>query len=154
MKDAVADELEQVLEQWRPRLLQQNPDQMAAKPDATRWSIAEVIGHLVDSANNNHQRFVRAQFCDKLIFPKYEQNQWVSAVGYVGADWKRLVELWYYYNLQIADIIRKIDDGSLETSCEITPYEPCTLGFLVSDYLDHLKHHLTILEQRLASGGA
>ncbi len=51
---------------------------------------------------------------------------------------------WYHYNRQIAMLIRNMRPPVLSTPCTITPYEPCTLGFLVSDYLDHMKHHLKL----------
>lgn len=150
MLSSVAEGLEEVINLWRDRLLQQPPEAMKEKPGPDRWAIIEVFGHLIDSANNNHQRFVRAQQCEELKFPKYEQNEWVQAADYLNSEWKTIVELWYFYNRQLATVIRNIDEGSLEKSCAITPYEPCTLSFLVTDYLDHLKHHLDILDQRLS----
>ncbi len=143
-----ASELESLIESWRKKLLELHASTAHAKPDPDRWSISEVVGHLVDSACNNHQRFVRAQHCSDFVFPKYEQNEWVAAANYQACDWASLVELWYHYNRLIATLIRNIDPASLSTPCTITPYETCTLGFLVSDYLDHMKHHLNILADR------
>ncbi len=144
-----ASELESLINSWRRRLVEISALAAAAKPDPERWSISEVVGHLVDSACNNHQRFVRAQFCSDFVFPKYEQNEWVIAANYRECNWESLVELWYHYNRQIAGLIRNMQPTSLSTPCTITPYEPCTLGFLVSDYLDHMKHHLNILTDRI-----
>lgn len=124
-------------------------DTIREKPSPDRWSIAEVIGHLIDSANNNHQRFIRAQDVESLIFPRYDQNLWVANAGYHGSPWNEIVELWALYNLQLARIIARVPTSQLETECTITPYEPCTLGFLITDYLDHLKHHLKIVGERL-----
>ncbi len=75
------------------------------------------------------------------FFPKYDQNEWVAAANYRACDWQSLVELWYFYNRQIVVLIRNMRPSSLSTPCTITPYETCTLGFLVADYLDHMKHH-------------
>lgn len=121
------------------------------KPTSDRWSIAEVVGHLVDSACNNHQRFIRAQESDTLEFPKYDQNSWAACNNYHERDWQELVELWYFYNLHIAHVMRAIPDDQLQTPCNITTYEPCTLEFLVTDYLDHLNHHLVKIRERLES---
>lgn len=145
-----ACEIELLIEVWRDSLLSISPIAAKEKPAPDRWSIAEVIGHLVDSACNNHQRFVRAQFCDELIFPKYEQNEWVAAANYIHSDWESLVQLWYHYNRQIAVLIRNIPESKLTTPCTITPYETCTLRFLVTDYLTHLQHHFLILSERIA----
>jgi len=117
------------------------------KPTPDRWSIAEVIGHLIDSACNNHQRFIRAQDVESLEFPKYDQNRWVANGDYDDSPWLELVELWSLYNLQLARIIARIPDDQLETPCTISPYEPCKLGFLVSDYVDH---HLAKIQERIA----
>lgn len=120
------------------------------KPTPERWSIAEVIGHLVDSATNNHQRFIRAQEADELVFPKYDQNSWAEKSGYHDADWRELVELWRLYNRLLAGVIRRIPAEKLTVRCTIGPYDPCTLEFLVVDYLDHLEHHLKKIRERLA----
>ena len=143
--------IETLIESWRQRLLQLDPNMAHEKPTPERWSISEVIGHLIDSACNNQQRFVRAQFCDELVFPKYEQNDWVSAANYQTFDWESLVELWYRYNKLIAHLFRNMKESELTTPCTITPNETCTLEFLVHDYLDHLNHHLEILAGRIDS---
>ena len=142
--------IESVINEWRPRLANLDADTAHAKPSADRWSISEVIGHLVDSACNNHQRFVRAQFCEsELVFPKYEQNEWASAANYAHCDWGSLIELWYHYNRVIATLIRNMDPTTLSTPCTITPYDTCSLEFLVTDYLTHLHHHCNILNERI-----
>lgn len=119
------------------------------KPSADRWSIAEVIGHLVDSASNNHQRFIRAQESESLTFPKYEQNSWVTRNAYASANWESLVELWYHYNMQLARVLAQIPDGDLSKQCTIGENEPVTLEWLATDYLDHLVHHLKKIEERV-----
>jgi len=119
------------------------------KPSADRWSIAEVMGHLVDSATNNHQRFIRAQESDSLTFPKYEQNSWVAKDHYASANWESLIELWFHYNLQLARVIGQIPDEHLATQCTIGEYEPCTLEWMANDYVDHLVHHLKKIEERV-----
>lgn len=144
-----ADGIDIVTDEWRSRLLAVDATAAQRKPSEDRWSISEVVGHLVDSASNNHQRFVRAQFCDELSFPKYEQNEWVAVANYVDCDWESLVNLWYYYNRQLATLVRNIPSSALLTPCTITPYETCTLDFLVTDYLTHLHHHFAILAERI-----
>jgi len=73
-----------------------------------KWSPKEIVGHLIDSAANNHQRFVRAQFQDNLIFTGYEQQMWVSAQHYGEASWPSLVSLWKMYNLHLLHLISHI----------------------------------------------
>lgn len=144
-----ATRIETAVENWQQRLLDIGPEATFVVPSPGRWSIADVVGHLVDSACNNHQRFVRAQNADALIFPKYDQNAWVAAANYSNFDWPSLVSLWALYNRMLANLIRNIRHDDLQTPCTIGPNEACTLEFLVTDYVDHLDHHLTVLRNRL-----
>lgn len=149
LNDTACD-IESVIETWRDKFMALDATRAHDRPTEDRWSVSEVVGHMVDSACNNHQRFVRAQFETELVFPKYEQNEWVAAAHYCESDWDSLVQLWYHYNRLIAILIRNIPDSKLQTPCTITPYEPCTLQFLATDYLDHLRHHFTKLNERIA----
>ena len=93
MQDDV-NELRSVVERATPALLAIPDAHSAKRPAPDRWSAREVIGHLIDSASHNHQRFVRAQFHDDLVFPGYEQDAWVKVQQYEEAPWKDLVTLW------------------------------------------------------------
>ena len=119
------------------------------RPTPDRWTIKQVVGHLVDSASNNHHRFIRAQSLDALVFPKYDQNAWVDKQNYDAIDWGALLNLWTSYNGLIAHVIRQIPVEQLQTSCTIGDYEAVTLQFLIEDYVDHLKHHLRKIAERL-----
>jgi len=117
------------------------------------WAPIEVLGHLIDSAANNHQRFVRAQFTDDLVFPGYEQNQWVSSQKYRDESWPDVIQLWGAYNLHLAhaasvipgDVLTKprsphtLDQIAFNL---VNKNESTTLEYLIRDYVDHLQHHL------------
>ncbi len=107
-----------------------------------KWSKKEVIGHLIDSAANNHQRFVRMQLTDHLSLPGYEQNEWVKRQGYQTEAWADLIQLWRSYNLHLLHVVSGIPEAKLNNRCSVNNGEPVTLRFLVEDYLVHLKHHL------------
>jgi DinB superfamily len=106
------------------------------------WSRKQVIGHLIDSASNNHQRFVRAMLADELEFPGYDQAGNVQAQAVQQADWLLLVSLWANYNRYLAHLIAQLPEEKMETVCRIGHREPVTLRFLAEDYLTHLLHHL------------
>ncbi|HYP26099.1 MAG TPA: DinB family protein [Blastocatellia bacterium] len=107
-----------------------------------KWSRKQILGHLIDSASNNHQRFVRAQLTDNPSLPGYEQNQWVDTQRYQAEAWEELVALWRSYNLHLLHVISSIPEEKLANRCTVAGGEPVTLKFLAEDYIRHLKHHL------------
>ncbi len=114
----------------------------ARERGAGKWLRKEVLGHLIDSAANNHQRFVRAQLVDPLVFPGYEQAAWVAANAYRTRPWTELVDLWVALNRQVAQVIESVPPARLQTRCVIGGAEPVSLEWVMTDYLRHLKHHL------------
>ena len=106
------------------------------------WSRKQIIGHLVDSASNNHQRFVRAALQDSLDFPEYDQDGFVRVQFVQEAHWPTLVALWANYNRYLAHVISHLPASKLKVPCHIGSKEPSTLRFLVEDYMHHLIHHL------------
>jgi hypothetical protein len=126
------------------------PARLAAIPeeDASRsagpghWSPKEIIGHLIDSASNNHQRFVRAQLAPEYSCPSYEQQGWVAAQYYKSEPWYDLLNLWVLYNRHLAHVIRHVSESALETPVSIRGNAPVTLSQLMIDYVGHLEHYL------------
>lgn len=112
------------------------------RPVEGKWSRKEILGHLIDSAANNHQRFVRAQLSATTSLPGYEQGGWVASQNYQGESWEEIVQLWQSYNLHLQHIIRHIPESCLQNRITIGTSESVTLEFLIYDYLKHLKHHL------------
>ena len=126
----------------------------SAEPRAEdHWSSKQIIGHLIDSAANNHARFVVGQLKNDLIFPGYDQNGWVETNHYQERPWSELIELWRAYNLHLHHVMSNADEAKLNTprtlhslqeiAFKTVPQsEPVTLEYLMKDYVDHLKHHL------------
>jgi hypothetical protein len=125
-----------------------------------KWSRKEIIGHLIDSASNNHARFVRAQFTDELVCPAYDQDAWVRAQRYGEASWSELVSLWALFNLHLARVMAATPDEirreprmrhNLHQVAfrTFSASEPATLALFMHDYVVHLEHHLKqILDSR------
>ena len=128
-----------------PRRLADIPDVAAHKPAPNRWSKKEILGHLIDSAANNHQRFVRAQSTPRLEFPEYEQEFWVATQAYATEPWTDLVNLWLLFNRHLLHVIKAMPAEVLPHEVTVTGYAAMTLGELVDDYLRHLDHHLAQL---------
>ena len=118
-------------------------EQWTYKPAPGKWSRKEILGHLVDSAANNHLRFVRAQLAQKDFFTSaYEQDYFVVCQHYQETGAEQLIALWYAYNQHLAHVILHIDPAKLDVNCHIGNYPPVSLLFAVTDYLTHLQHHL------------
>ena len=113
---------------------------------AGKWIKKEILGHLVDSAANNHQRFVRAQTVDPFVWPGYDQQFWVSVHRYRDRPWAELVELWVGLNCHVAQIIEGVPPVRLSARCVIGDAEPATLEWWMQDYMRHLRHHLAQIE--------
>src|SRR5271169_4362015 len=88
------------------------------------WSRRQVIGHLIDSASNNHQRFVRASLGDSLEFPGYDPNGWARVQVPEEADWVLLVALWANYNRYLAHVIAHLPPAKLDVPVRIGASEP------------------------------
>jgi hypothetical protein len=142
MASDVAGELLDVVEAASESLRGIGDAEASLKSATDDWSKKEILGHLLDSAVNNHHRFVRAQQVEELIFPAYDQERWVSSQGYGERPWSELVDLWRLYNRHLAHVISLAPEERLAVVCVIGPGEPVSLGFLIEDYLVHLKHHL------------
>ncbi|HEX3376560.1 MAG TPA: DinB family protein [Candidatus Acidoferrales bacterium] len=110
------------------------------------WSRKQVIGHLIDSASNNHQRFVRAALQDSVEFPGYDQDGCVLVQDVQSAPWPLLVALWANYNLYLSHVIAHFPVPKLEVPCRIGENQPVTLKLLAEDYVTHLLHHLRQIE--------
>ena len=106
------------------------------------WSRRQVLGHLIDSASNNHQRFVRAALQGSLEFPGYDQDGCVRVQSVQEVPWPTLVALWASYNRYLAHVIERLPAAKLEAPCRIGSGQAVTLRFLVEDYVTHLLHHL------------
>lgn len=159
-KISLSERLFQVIEVAKPQLSGLSEDVVSAKPDPEKWSKKEILGHLIDSATNNHRRFMIAQFRNDLVFSGYAQDQWVEYQDYANAQWSELVEMWSLYNRHIARLVANIPRGILfrqftEHNYHLIAYatipqgEPASLAYLIEDYIGHAQHHLRqILEDR------
>ena len=136
-----------------PALLGLDEAATKRRPAPGKWSPREIIGHLIDSASNNHQRFVRMRDRDDLIVDGYEQDAWVAAQRYQDAPWTELVVLWMTYNRHLArlmaatpaaarDRMRPVHNLHLRAYRPIPADRGVTLDYFMNDYVDHLEHHL------------
>lgn len=113
------------------------------KTSPKKWSKIELLGHLVDSALNNLQRFTEIQFAEKPYqVRKYNQDELVKANNYQQANPIELAQLWLSLNRRIMAVMGYQTDRTLNYTIEIDAGEFSNLRFLMTDYVDHLEHHL------------
>lgn len=135
------------------------PDERAARrPAPGKWSPKEIVGHLVDSASNNHERFVRARWTGDLVCPTYDQDAWVASQRYQEAPWSDLVVLFRELNRHIARVMIATPEGDrlrerTRHNLDRVAFRPvpadraATLDWFMADYVEHLKHHLRQIER-------
>lgn len=124
-----------------PQTLKTIPDKdFAYKPESGKWSKKEILGHLIDSASNNHQRFIRIQFENEPVID-YDQNNWNLYGHYNKLDKQHLIDFWEIYNRHLLEIIKRIPEHNLNLT-SVSHGKKVTLGFLIDDYLVHMEYHL------------
>jgi hypothetical protein len=122
--------------------LSKDNDRVESKPTPSAWSPKEELGHLLDSAANNHQRIVRTQLQDNPAMPGYEQNRWVAIHAYQRREWKELIEVWQALNRQLLAAAEAVPDSAWSRTLTVAGSEPLTLEFVFEDYVVHMLHHL------------
>lgn len=149
----VLEEFVRTVEEAAARLLSLTDAEASAPRAKGKWSAKEVVGHLIDSASNNHQRFVRAQLKADLVFQGYAQEDWVRVQAYGEESWPLLVNLWKFYNLHLAHVCARAPEAERRRArrehnlheigwAPVSKDEPSTLEHLMRDYVGHLKNHL------------
>jgi hypothetical protein len=137
----VAQDLRAVVTKAAGQMRQVGESDAARQPAPGEWSSKQILGHLIDSASNNHQRFIRAQRDESHDFPGYDQNDWVALQAYQSKPWTQLVTLWEALNLHLADIIERIPADRLSTACSIGG-KSYLLEEIIVDYFGHMQMHL------------
>lgn len=141
----VIDRLQKHITEVPAKFLKYPEAELISKPAPNKWSKKELLGHLVDSATNNHHRFVKIQFLPSPFFVEgYAQNDWVRIQNYNEKDTQQLVELWRIYNEHIIFILQHTPEENLNINinAEDAFENADTLFSLMKDYVEHMDHHL------------
>lgn len=138
------DELRQIISEYAVKIASIPDQEFSAKPFPHKWSKKEVLGHLIDSAQNNLRRFVVSQYENEPPKITYDQDFWVKANYYQSASQKNVIALWQLINTQIATVLTTMPSSNHRLNCDTGKQtrQLHTLEWLAEDYVKHLKHHL------------
>ncbi len=129
-------------------LMIKNQSISGVKLGPDKWTLKEIVGHLIDSASNNHQRFVRLQIDKEIILPGYGAEEWVSLSNIQNLDYIFVVGFWKMYNKFLINLIKNINPLSLNNVWKTTGGGEYTLEFLIEDYFTHMKSHCQMFIDR------
>lgn len=138
----VAQNLKDVVNKMIPILKEIDDNSASKRPAEGKWCPKEVIGHLIDSANNNQMKFVKAIELKNIDVAGYHQNEWVDIQKYTNYDWHQLIDFWALFNNHIAHIIENVPEAALSNEIKVEGVGPFSLEFIMKDYVEHLKHHM------------
>jgi hypothetical protein len=139
---SIIERISQLVYEYKPKLLTLLPEEAHRKSSPDAWSRQEILGHLIDSAYNNHQRVIRAMLDQAADFPPYQQEEWVKLSAYNQRDWYTLVDFWMQVNIHLIKVMENVPEDALQNPCGIGKAEPVPLKFVMEDYLRHLNMHL------------
>ncbi len=134
--------LRALVDQLPARLSKLSADEVQRKPSPAGWSRKDELGHLLDSAANNHQRIVRAQLENNPAMPGYDGDKWVALHRYQDREWSSLIAIWTALNRQLLAAAEAVPDSGWSRTCTIADSASLTLKFVFDDYLDHMMQHL------------
>ena len=141
----ITDGIAQVIKTEESLLYGLSTEVITQRRNKQNRTIKQILGHVIDSASNNHQRMVRLQYSkDLLFFPDYRQDndQWIALQDYQNADWTNLIQLWKFYNLHIIQVIHSVDIAKLDSYwCDFEGTK-VTLKEMIEGYLDHQHLHI------------
>lgn len=145
--------LNAIIQRSTPALQKISLAEVYNKPNPDKWSKKEILGHLIDSAINNHRRFKQFLHQEHLVFDGYNQDNEVFINEYQNRNYADIIKLWSGMNEQIMQIIKAIPEDKLTRKYEQHNYhiigfnripaeQPSTIEYLIQDYIAHLEHHL------------
>jgi hypothetical protein len=144
MVKQAANELRQIITHYSAAFTALPEAAFSDKPAPEKWSKKEIVGHLVDSAQNNLRRFIVGQYESVPPHIVYDQNFWVTANGYQGMTSLDVIVLWTLINFRICSVLETMPESNYQKNCNTGKgsEQLYTLEWLAQDYIRHLKHHI------------
>jgi hypothetical protein len=135
------ERLEEIILDYGARMAALQDSEISIRHSPAKWTRKEILGHLIDSAQNNLRRFIVAQY-EQVPAITYQQDFWVRIADYAHTPAKDLLSLWKLLNEQICRILKNTSDEDATKLCMTDDPEPHSIATLAQDYIKHLLHHL------------
>ena len=138
-----------IIESWELKLTNLPIETITLKRNNQNRTIKQILGHLIDSASNNHQRMIRLQYNNNLTFPDYRQDNdlWIALQDFQTEDWNNLIQLWKYFNLHMVQVIKSVDQSKLDNYWYDFEGTKVTLKEMIEGYLWHINLHLNEIQE-------
>lgn len=138
-----------VIETWEPRLASLSIATITQKRNTQNRTIKQILGHLIDSASNNHQRMIRLQYNTELEFPDYRQDndRWIALQDFQNEDWNNMIQLWKYFNIHMIQVIKSVDQTKLDNYWHDFEGTKVTLQQMIDGYLWHIDLHFKEIQE-------
>ncbi len=145
----VTNGIQTYISTWEHKLSELPADTITGRRNKQNRTIKQILGHLIDSAANNHQRIVRLQYNKKLVFPDYQQDNdlWIALQDYQNEDWNTIIQLWKFYNLHMIHVIKSVDPLKLDNSWQNFENTTVSLRQMIEGYLDHIELHFGEIQE-------
>lgn len=145
----ITDRIEELISIWEVKLLQLTQEIRTERFNSQNRNIKQILGHMIDSASNNHQRIVRLQYTEKLDFPDYRQDNdtWINIQNFEQEDWSKMINMWKYYNLHLGHIFLNVNPECLGNSWTDFEGTVVTLREMIEGYLVHFELHLLEIKE-------
>jgi len=140
----IAEDLNQVIREYAKKIASIPEKEFAAKPQPDKWSKKEVLGHLIDSAQNNLRRFICGQYEPTPPKIVYDQERWVVSNNYTQTDSPELITFWLLINQRIVAVLNQMPPSAYASNCDTgkDSVQLHSIEWLADDYVKHMKHHL------------
>lgn len=124
--------------------------QLLAHPVPGTWSIQQIIMHLVDSDLVASDRMKRVIAEERPALIGYDESKFAARLFYERQPVDEAISLFSLNRAFTARILRALPEESFARAGVHNERGELTLATLVSDYVDHLAHHLAFLEKKRA----
>jgi hypothetical protein len=151
--------VERVPEGNLPRLLQAQTDetlnllasiteqQSLNRYAPDKWSIRELLGHIIDAERVFSYRALRIARGDRTPLPGFDQEPYVENGAFDRRAWSDLIDEYRAVRLSTLLLLRSFDDAAWERRGTASENEVSVraIGYIIAG---HDRHHIAILRER------